>query len=122
MSTPSQRDCGKEWFWRRMVQQWRRSGLSVRAVCAAHNLTEPSFYSWRRTLAQRDPQGHGQPGSKGSERKVRPPLFVPVQVSAIASAPLEVVLERGRIVRVPAGFDATTLRQLLAVLAEAPPC
>jgi hypothetical protein len=35
---------------------------------------------------------------------------------------LEVVLERGRVVRVLRGFDADTLRQLLAVLEEKRPC
>jgi hypothetical protein len=52
---------------------------------------------------------------------------VPVGVTAgplTASAShgtLEVVLGLGRVVRVPPGFDATTLRQLLAVLEE-PSC
>ncbi len=122
MAAAGQRDRGKERFWRRMVQQWRGSGQNVRAFCAAHDLTESSFYAWRRTLAQRDLQASGCRGSQAPERSVRPPLFVPVQVSAMPSVPLEVVLERGQVVRVPAGFDATTLRQLLAVLAEAPSC
>ena len=108
---------GKETFWRQMVRQWRHSGQSIRAFCAARGLTEASFYAWRRSIAQRDQQAGRGPG-----RSVRPPLFVPVQLSTVAGAPLEVVLERGLVVRVPAGFDATTLRQLLAVLAEAPSC
>jgi hypothetical protein len=51
--------------------------------------------------------------------------FIPVQVVTDAlltqASPLEVVLSDGRTVRVTAGFDAATLRQLLAVL-EGPPC
>jgi hypothetical protein len=113
---------GKETFWRQMVRQWRHSGQSIRAFCAARGLTEGSFYAWRRTIAQRDQQGGRCPDRNGPGRSVRPPLFVPVQLSTVAGAPLEVVLERGLVVRVPAGFDATTLRQVLAVLAEAPPC
>jgi hypothetical protein len=46
---------------------------------------------------------------------------VPVSIAAAPPA-LEVVLRDGRTVRVPPDFDAATLRQLLAVLAEAPPC
>ena len=42
---------------------------------------------------------------------------VPTQPSA-----LEVVLADGRTVRVAPGFDAATLRQLLAVLEEGAPC
>ena len=54
MSTNKQRSISKEQFWRRMVRQWRGSGLSVRAFCEEHGLSEPSFYAWRRTLAARD--------------------------------------------------------------------
>ena len=54
-----------------------------------------------------------------------PDAYVPVQVVADAVSPqssaLEVVLTDGRTVRVAPGFDAATLRQLLAVL-EGRPC
>jgi hypothetical protein len=36
------------------------------------------------------------------------------------SIPLELVLATGRVVRVPPGFDADTLRQLIAVLHNLP--
>jgi hypothetical protein len=115
MAGRSERDVGKERFWRQVVEQWRRSGQKVRAFCAAHDLSEASFYGWRRTIDQRD-------------EAAAKPNFVPVRVmvstKAPAPAPLEIVLERGgagRVLRVPAGFDAATLRQLLAVLEE-PSC
>jgi hypothetical protein len=38
------------------------------------------------------------------------------------SPALELVLSSGRVIRVPPGFDAGTLRQLLAVLEEKPAC
>jgi transposase-like protein len=44
----------KEQFWRRAVAEYRRSGLTVREFCARRTLSEPSFYAWRRELAQRD--------------------------------------------------------------------
>jgi hypothetical protein len=48
--------------------------------------------------------------------------FVPVRVTPAPtrSIPLELVLASGRVVRVPCGFDADTLRQLLAVLHNLP--
>ena len=51
-------------------------------------------------------------------------MFVPVRVIDVAthSVAFEVVLERGRVVRVLRGFDANTLRQLLAILEEERPC
>ncbi len=58
-------------------------------------------------------------------RAAEQPAFVPVQVVADATpenaGALEVLLLDGRIVRVAPGFDAATLRQLLAVL-EGRPC
>jgi hypothetical protein len=46
------------------------------------------------------------------------PLFVPVGV--VPSSTLELVLGHDRVIRVPTGFDAATLRQLLAILEERP--
>ena len=124
------RDCGKERFWRRALRQWRRSGLSVRAFCAGHGLSEPSFYAWRRIVAQRDQESvrvHAKP-ERDRVRHATPanddtPVFVPLRVIDVATqAAFEVVLERGRVVRVLRGFDADTLRQLLAVLEEERPC
>ena len=99
------RDEHEERQWRRWIAQWQASGLSVRAFCARHRLASASFYNWRRVL----------------ERRAAEELaFVPVQVVADATpaqaSALEVVLVDGRTVRVAPGFDAATLRRLLAVL------
>jgi len=40
----------------RTLRLWQRSGLSVRAFCEQQDLSQPSFYAWRRTLAERDAQ------------------------------------------------------------------
>src|SRR5262245_47991869 len=104
------RDERKERQWRRWIGEWRASGLSVRAFCDRRGLALPTFYAWRRTLER---------------RAAEVPAFVPVQVVAEAvpalATALEVVLTDGRMVRVAPGFDAATLRQLLAVL-EGRPC
>src|SRR5262249_7053296 len=104
------RDPRKEQHWRRWVQRWKNSGLTVRDFCARHQLAQPSFYASRRELQQRDAA----------------PTFVPVRVlpddQPAPAAHIEVVLAGGRCVRVTPGFDPGTLRQLLVVLEEAPPC
>ena len=104
------RDDQKERQWRQWITEWRASGLSVRTFCGRRGLATPSFYHWRRVLEQR-----------AAEKAA----FVPVQVVAEAvpalATALEVVLTDGRMVRVAPGFDAATLRQLLAVL-EGRPC
>jgi hypothetical protein len=110
MSHGRARDERKAQQWQRWIDQWRRSGLSVRAFCARHRLATASFYNWRRILKQ---------------RATAEVVFAPVQVVADPVAThtgtLELVLADGRMVRVAPGFDAATLRQLLAVL-EGRPC
>ena len=105
------RDDRKERQWQRWIAQWQTSNLSVRDFCARHGLTEANFYAWRRTLTQ---------------RAVPPATFVPVQLvpdtSSLPTSPLEVVLANGQTLGVAPGFDAATLRQLLAVLQEGRPC
>jgi transposase len=113
MSTNNCRSkCSKEQFWRRMMRLWRSSGLSVRAFCEAQGFSQPSFYVWRRTLAERDAAAVP---------------FVPVRVAAEPPAPsqadglagaMELVLNEGRRLRVGPGFDGPTLKRLLALLEE----
>jgi transposase-like protein len=64
MPRQGQRDSDKERFWRRMLRQWQRSGLSIRAFCRKHNLAEPSFYAWRRTFADAPPRSPRANSSK----------------------------------------------------------
>lgn len=111
MAQGKPRDPRKEQQWRRWIHQWQHSGLTVRAFCTRHGLAQPSFYAWRRTLQQRDAAAT---------------TFVPVHVvpdKSIAPTPsVEVVLVGGRMLRVAPDFDAPTLRRLLALLEEVPPC
>jgi transposase len=115
MSQGKPRDPHKERFWRRMIRLWQRSGLSVRAFCAQHDLAQPSFYAWRRTLADRD---------------AHTVAFVPVEVlpqplppptASAVTCGLELLLADGRVLRIGPAFDAPTLRRLLAVLQEGQP-
>jgi hypothetical protein len=115
MSTSRQHRSNKEQFWRRMVREWRNRGLSVRDFCAENDLAEPSFYAWRRTIAERDAAA------------VR---FVPVRVVSEeetivsdngAGTGLELVLPTGRRLRIGPGFDAATLQRLLPLLEEGRP-
>ncbi len=112
MATGKPRDERKEQHWRQRIRDWQRSGLSIRDFCGRRGLSQPSFYAWRRELQRRD-----------SEK----PLFVPIHLQADdpptpVNHALEVLLASGRRLRVSPGFDAATLRQLLAVLEEGSPC
>jgi hypothetical protein len=104
------RDAKLERLWRQRLKEWQRSGQTGRDFCQRHGLSEPSFYCWRREIAKRDRE------PAAAERQA---AFVPVRV--VASAPIDVVLRCGRVVRVPAGFDAAQLRAVVQAL-EALPC
>jgi hypothetical protein len=117
----------KEHFWRRMLRRWRRSGLTVRQYCDQNHLSVPSFYAWRRTIAQRDQEAASAAPAprcldhRGSDSQA---TFVPVQIVATPPTPtaaIEVVLGSGRVIRVASGFEPDMLRQLLPLLEE-PSC
>lgn len=116
MSTPMRPRSRKEQFWRQIIRQWDNSGLTVREFCARHELSEPSFYAWKRTIA---------------ERHAKALTFVPVRVvhdeiepdaaSGVSGSGLELVLRTGRRLRIGPGFDGPTLQRLLALLEEGQP-
>ena len=107
----SRRSPEKEAYWRKMVREQRRSGITVRQFCKDHGVSEASFFSWQREIAIRDRQAAGTTanGSSSSRKKqaVPPPVstssFIPLRLSG-ASA-LELVHPRGHVLRIPAGVD-----------------
>lgn len=95
--------------WRCHVERYLRGGLSRREYCQRHQLALSTFDYWRRRLRKEEAPA---PSSRAVEV-----LRVDLEVaSAMGSAALEVVVGKGRVIRVPAGFDAQTLERLLAVL------
>ena len=117
------RDPVREQHWRERVTAWAASGLSVRAFCQQHQLTETTFQYWRRELRVRD-----EAASSSSAR----PTFVPVTVlpaaepvASSATLAVEVRCPSGHVVSLP-NADVATLRSLFAALApltgEASPC
>lgn len=44
----------KEQFWRMVLEEHARSGLSAREFCRREAISEPSFYAWRRKVRERD--------------------------------------------------------------------
>ena len=112
-------DSRKARLWLERIRHWQQSQLSVRDFCQRRRLSEPSFYSWRRLLGERGLIGDGAQATP----VVSAPAFVKVTVNADATlAPaIDLVLGKGRLLRVRPGFDAELLQQLLRVLEE-PSC
>ncbi|MBV9406656.1 MAG: hypothetical protein JO211_15025 [Acidobacteriaceae bacterium] len=96
----------REECWLERITAQERSGLSVKQFCGQQQITEQSFYHWRKRL-------------RGRTRE--PMRFALVDTGAIrpqspADPVLELVLATGERLRIGAGVDATTLRSVLAAL------
>ncbi len=125
MARGRQCDRVKEQHWRQHLAAWRRSGQTVRAYCRAQGLSEPSFYAWRRYLSERRPR---TTTADHAADPAQPTLsaaadaFLPVRLVDLPAVtpPVEVVLRGGRVLRVTAGFSASTLRDLIALLEDLP--
>ena len=105
------RDLGKERFWRELIAGQAASGLSVRAWCLRHEVSEASFYAWRRELARRDAAGNMMP--RFAEVVVRDQHEEAALVTN--ERPLQIHLDDARL-EVPAGFDSATLHAVLQLL------
>jgi len=96
-------------------------------------LSEPSFYAWRRVLAERRAARRtvavARKRAEREEQSTTAAAFVPVRLIAESAVTaesavvggVEVVVRGGRVVRVAAGFAAATLREVVVVL-EGLPC
>jgi transposase-like protein len=96
---------------------WKESGLQMSAFAAREGLDPQRLWRWRRQLGTPDPMAF--------EEIVHRDATSPRGGEEIARAerePFEIVLASGRVVRVPASFDATALRQLLTIVDEVRPC
>jgi transposase len=122
------RDPAREKFWRRTIRRQQRSGLTVRDFCLQEGLKDWTLHWWRQELSRRDRQTSAESrGEQEGEPTEPAPAFLSVRVTDLEASssrqapPIEIVLPTGSIVRVPSGFDPSTLGQVLAVL-EGRPC
>jgi hypothetical protein len=121
MAGRTARSVEKERYWREVIDGWRRSGGSVREWCSERHVSEPSFYSWRRVLTERDAAAVSQSaGGQNSGQKPAQTTMLPVEImpsrSPQESAPLEITFAGGTHLLVRAHCQVSLLREVLAVL------
>jgi hypothetical protein len=99
----------KEQYWREVIERQAASGQSVRTFCSHEALDENTFYSWRRTIRQRDAP---------AKPNKTPPAFVPAVLSGPAGGESWLVIELagGRALRVSESIAAPRLAELVAAL------
>lgn len=98
------RGAEREQFWRGQIEGQAASGLSAREWCQREQLSEPSFYAWRRKLAQRDRERSAQ-GPQAVTNS-----FLPIRLTAASNVELQ--LASGLVIRVPAQ-ETAALRAIL---------
>jgi hypothetical protein len=118
MSKAKQRGVEKERFWRKMIGEAARSGVSIREFCRARKLKESQLYWWRRVLKDRRHERalrrHSKGGAKSGSNQAS---FVLVSEDGSAmEAGIELVLGDGCRVRIGKGVDEETLRTVLAAV------
>jgi transposase-like protein len=112
-------DVSKQDCWLELVRRWQRSQTTVREFCQRHQVSEPSFFSWRRVLSERGLLDDAIP----SKTSTPAPAFVKLTTrdAEPTVSPIELVLNQRRVLRVRPGFDADMLLQLVRLLEE-PAC
>ncbi len=111
------RSANKEEFWRLLVAEQRRCGLSVRAFCRREAVSEPSFYAWRKKLHERDAERIA--GGGGNGRLIPVDVIRPTCEDATpnhhdVNVPLEICTPDGFTLR----FDRDTLPDTIARLLD----
>lgn len=90
--------------WQQLISEHKQSGLTVKAFCQKHGVSEALFYSWRKRVVVED----------------QPARFALVATNGVApSAPaLQLVLTGGERLEIPSGTDEATLRTVLGLLRQ----
>jgi transposase-like protein len=94
-----------------------RSGLGLSAFAIEAGLDPQRLTRWRRQLAAPSP-----PTFEEVMSVVSPEILETDAVAQGSDERFEIVLPSGRVVRVPASFEAGALRRLLAVVDEERAC
>ena len=96
-----------------LLEQYRRSGLSLLAFAHKHQLCYSTLIRWRKRL--------GEHAQRQSSPNVGPsPQFIPIHLEAepAPGAPYVLGLSGGRSLKIPPGFETEGLRRLLTVLED----
>jgi transposase-like protein len=102
--------------WARRVARWVASGLTGAEFAAREGVKEATLRHWKWQLAR---DGRLLDGMNEKPRFLEVVgSFEPARPAPDDDAALELLLDGGRRLRIPRGFDEATLRRLLAVLEE----
>ncbi len=104
--TRSRMHNGKQQYWQKQIELWRRSGLNKVAFCREHNLSRWTFHYWNKKLL------------RSPEEAVSFVKLPAISLSSAQCAAISVKLGDRYSVEVNNDFEAATLMRLLDVLEE----
>lgn len=93
--------------WRGLLRRQAESGLSVAEFCRRRDVSEASFYQWRKRL-----RADSLPAESATTR-LSTGAFLPLSV--VGAAGVEIELPCGAMLRIPSG-DQRTLEQVITLL------
>jgi len=106
-------------YWQDLVDQWSRSGQTQASFCRERGISYGSFIWWKRQLASASVGNAAPRGSRGRGGcTTKTNSFVEVQLGP-ARASYEVVLARGRVLRIYGPFDSESVSQLITAVEAA---
>lgn len=122
------RDLALERAWRGRLQEFEKSGLTVREFCEREGLVGHQLTWWRRELKRRsdDSAPEQRRTTKGRPRKTRPAgratemQFMPVQLEPASNGQprVEIILDQPPRIAVSPGCDTNLLREVIRVLEQ----
>ena len=117
-------------FWAGVVAEQAQSGLTQRAFCDEHGLDRRTFVRWRSRFRHEVRAGHtadfveivwAGPASGTTLPRERPPTeTLPPEHPTVPELTLHV--GEGSVLRLPAGFDAGAVADLVAALRRPARC
>jgi len=98
-------------YWQKHISQWSKSGLTQAEYCRRNEISAAAFHWWKRHLREKP---------KAQKDSSTPMQFVEVHGVPPAHAgcgeTYEVVLSRGRAIRIGRDFDSDVLKRLIAAV------
>ena len=100
-------------LWLDRLTRFADSGLTPAQFCAIEAVSLPSFYSWKRRLADQL-----SPTTSHDHAPQPTPRLLPVRLQPL-NPTVELVLPTGAVLRLPPGCDLAWVRSLVATLGGA---
>ena len=108
-------------YWRKHISQWSKSGLTQAEYCRRNEVSAAAFQWWKGQLRRKAETQKSLP-AKRQQRNSPPNTMQFVEVHGVSPVhtgsgeTYEVVLSRGRAIRVGRDFESDVLKRLITAV------